>query len=97
MAEVTLSDQRDRTVWRCSPDGRYSAKSAYKMLHTGSIPFQGHSLIWKTWAPLMVKIFLWLAFKRRHWTNDRRTRHGLEAREECYLCDQATETIDHIL
>jgi hypothetical protein len=22
---------------------------------------------------------------------------GLEVREECYLCDQATETIDHIL
>ena len=44
-----------------------------------------------------MKIFLWLALKRRHWTGDRRARHGLEARELCYLCDQATETIDHIL
>lgn len=56
-----------------------------------------HKLIWKTWAPLRVKIFLWLAFKRRHWTRDRRAWHGLEARELCYLCDQATKTIDHIL
>ena len=54
------------------------------------------ALIWKTWAPLKVKIFLWLAFRRRHWTGDRRRRHGLETREHCYLCDQAPETIDHV-
>ena len=28
---------------------------------------------------------------------DRRLRHGLDAREQCYLCDQARETIDHIV
>ena len=55
------------------------------------------ALIWKTWAPLKVKIFLWLAFRRRHWTGDRRRRHGLETREHCYLCDQAPETIEHIV
>ncbi|KAG0531137.1 hypothetical protein BDA96_05G248400, partial [Sorghum bicolor] len=27
----------------------------------------------------------------------RRARHGLEAADRCFLCDQATETIDHIL
>jgi hypothetical protein len=57
-AEVTLSEQQDRTVRRCTPHGKYSAKSAYKTLHTGSISFQGYSRIWKTWAPLKVKIFL---------------------------------------
>lgn len=77
--------------------GEYSAKSAYMMLHAGSTTFLGHKLIWETWAPLKVKIFLWLAFKRRHWTGDRRRRHGLDAWELCYLCDQAEETIDHIL
>jgi hypothetical protein len=35
------------------------------MLHAGAVRFQGHRLIWKTWAPLRVKIFLWLAFRRR--------------------------------
>ena len=44
-----------------------------------------------------MKIFLWLAFKRRHWTGDRRVRHGLKAWELCYLYDQGQETIDHIL
>lgn len=92
-----LTDRPDRTVWRWTLDGEYSAKSTYARLHTGSIPFRGHSLIWKTWASLQVKIFLWLAFRKRHWTNDRRARHGLHAQVECYLCDQAPESIDHIL
>jgi hypothetical protein len=68
---VSFGEQPDRVVWRWTPDDKYNAKSAYKMLHTGSIPFKGHSLIWKTWALLQVKIFLWLTFRRRHWTNDR--------------------------
>lgn len=96
-AHTELRAQPDRTIWRWTPDGRYTATSSYRMMHEGAVPFRGHKLIWKTWAPMKVKVFLWLSFRRRHWTNDRRARHGLEARTECYLCDQAAETIDHIL
>jgi hypothetical protein len=67
------------------------------MLHEGSTPFVGHSLVWKAWAPLKVKIFLWLALRRRHWTTDRRRRHGLPAQPRCHLCDQVEESIDHII
>jgi hypothetical protein len=63
MDTVTLNDQPDKIVWQWTPDGSYSARSAYRMLHTGVVPFLGHSLIWQTWAPLRVKIFLWLAFR----------------------------------
>lgn len=84
---VHLSEQPNKTVWRWTPDGNYTTKSAYKMLHAASIPLLGCKLIWKTWAPLRVKIFLWLAFKHRHWTGNRRARHGFEAREMFYLCD----------
>jgi hypothetical protein len=61
-----LSDQLDKIVWRWTADGAYSASSAYTMLHSGSVALRGHTLIWKIWAPMKVKIFLWLAFKRRH-------------------------------
>jgi hypothetical protein len=97
VANIQLTDQPEKVIWRWTLDGVYSAMSAYRMLHAGSTPFLVHKLIWKTWAPLRIKIFLWLAFKRRHRTGDRRRRHGLEARELCYLCDQGEETIDHIL
>jgi len=94
---IHLNEPPDKTVWRWTQDGKYLAKCAYNMLHAPAIPFLGHRLIWKTWAPLRIKIFLWLAFKRRHWTSDQRARHGQEEREMCYLCDQERETIDHIL
>lgn len=97
MNAVILSDQPDKLVWQWSPDGKYSAKSAYAMLHSGAATFRGHKLIWKTWAPLRIKIFLWLSFKRKHWTADRRACHGLDAADRCFLCDQALETIDHLL
>jgi hypothetical protein len=45
----------------------------------------------------MCQTFLWLAIRGRHWTADRRHRHGLDARDECYLCDQEPESIDHII
>jgi len=96
MTNVQLSEQPDKTIWRWTPDGRYSTKSAYTMLHAGATKFEGHQLIWKTWAPLRVKIFMWLAFRRRHWTADRRRRYGLDARDNCFLCDQEQETVDHI-
>jgi len=69
-----LSDLLDRTVWWWTPDGMYTEKSAYCMLHSGAIKF-----------------------KRMHWTADRRAGHGLETRENCYLCDQAPEAIDHLI
>lgn len=78
---IVLNDQLDATIWRWTPSGSFTVKSAYTMLYKGAIQFSGQKLIWKTWAPLKVNIFLWLAFLRRHWTGDRRARHGLEARE----------------
>ena len=88
--------QDDQCIWRWTNNGQYSAKSAYLMLHQGSATFPGHKLIWQTWAPLKVKIFLWLAFRQRHWTADRRARHGLETHTNCPLCDQEPETSDHL-
>ena len=63
-ADVNLREQQDRTVWRWTPDGKYSAKSAYKMLHTGSIPFGGSLADLEDLGAAegedRSKIFLWL-------------------------------------
>jgi hypothetical protein len=44
-----------------------------------------------------VKLFLWLSVRRRHWTADRRLRHGLDTHTTCPLCDQEPETLDHLV
>lgn len=41
MTNVQLSEP-DKTIWRWTPDGRYSTKSAYTMLHAGATKFEGH-------------------------------------------------------
>jgi hypothetical protein len=45
---IRLGDQPDRTIWRWTAHGSYIAKSAYTMLHSGSIKMAGHRFIWKT-------------------------------------------------
>ncbi|WVZ64257.1 LOW QUALITY PROTEIN: hypothetical protein U9M48_013807 [Paspalum notatum var. saurae] len=60
-----IQSTQDRAVWRWSRDGRFSVHSAYRLLHEGSIHQPEVAIIWKTWAPLRVKIFLWLAWRKR--------------------------------
>jgi hypothetical protein len=53
--------------------------------------------LWQSWAPLPVKLFLWLACRGRVWTADRRRRRGLDTHIHYPLCDQDDETINHLL
>lgn len=62
LSPVTLSATPDRLIWRWTTDGVYSAKSCYKALFYGSTIEPSWKLTWKSWAPLRIKIFLWLAF-----------------------------------
>ncbi|WVZ62402.1 hypothetical protein U9M48_012158 [Paspalum notatum var. saurae] len=97
LERVQLHEDEDKVVWKWAENGIYSAKTAYRALHLGSQQFPEHQLIWKSWLPLRVKIFLWLAHRRWLWTADRRRRHGLEARELCWLCDHRPESCHHLL
>ena len=90
-------DTPDQHTWRLSNHGIYSSKSAYEAFFTGTIKFGPWRCIWKTWAPLKCKLFIWLAVKNRCWTADKLAKRGLPHPSACPLCDQAAETIQHIL
>jgi hypothetical protein len=87
----------DSVVWRWSSDCKYSAASAYGAMFLGSVKPFGASLIWNSRAPARVRLFFWLALHRRCWTAERRRRHGLQVDDNCIMCLQVTETLDHIL
>lgn len=40
---------------------------------------------------------MYLAINKRTWTAERRKRHGLQDNDDCALCGQAPEQIDHLL
>lgn len=87
----------DRFVWKWSADGHYSASSAYRAFFHGSSSLLGARELWRTRAPPKVKFFGWLALHKRLWTAARRKRHGLQAYDDCALCGQSAETVDHLL
>jgi hypothetical protein len=86
----------DTFRWRWSPAATYSARSAYRLFFAGSTQFAAAKPIWKAWAPLKVKLFMWLAVRGWLWRADRRLKRGLQGVSTCPLCDQEPETADHL-
>ena len=71
--------------------------SAYQRFFVGSTVFEPWR-VWKSWAPLKCKMFLWLASHNRCWTLDVPPRmSGLQHPPKCLLCYQDEETIQHLL
>lgn len=87
----------DMHQWVPEPSGKFSSRSAYLRFFTGSTEFLTYHCLWRAWAPLRAKMFLWLAIADRCWTTDRLARRGLQHPELCPLCDQEPETIQHML
>jgi hypothetical protein len=98
LAGVVLQPEiPDTHIWKLSPSGQYSAKSAYEALFFGSTFFEPAERIWRTWAPGKCRFFMWLVEHNRCWTADRLAKRGLPHPEHCPLCDQQEETIKHLL
>ena len=87
----------DTHIWQFSASGHYSAKTVYEALFTGTVQFKPRKRIWKSWAPGKCKFFMWTVAHKKCWTADRLARKGLPHPAVCPLCDQAEETLDHLL
>jgi len=87
----------DQHKWKLSISGTYSSRSAYNAFFFGSIRSAPWKRIWRSWAPLRCKFFVWLAINNRCWTADRLAKRGLPHPPACPLCDQAEENIQHTL
>jgi hypothetical protein len=62
VANVHLTNQRDRFVWRLHQNGVFSVKSMYRaLLVSQAMPY--NTLIWKLKLPLIGKVFMWYLYK----------------------------------
>jgi hypothetical protein len=87
----------DTFVWRLAASQQYSASSAYGAMFIGCSRPLGARQLWKTSAPPRVKLFYWLVMHGKCWTAHRRWRHGLQDSSSCIICEQAAETMEHII
>ena len=71
-------------------------KSAYLATFHGSTTCDAWKLTWKCWAPPRFRLFHWLAHLDRCCTADRLAA-ACSTPPLCPLCDQAPETMHHLL
>lgn len=92
-----LNDLQDRSEWRQSANGEYSAGSVYKILITARKIKWGFVEIWKASAPSKVKIFSLLLLKYRLLAREMLNRRGMNCEVHCVMCDDgAVETANHL-
>jgi hypothetical protein len=87
----------DSFLWKWSASHDYSASSAYKAFFIGRSELQGSRNLWRIRAPQKCIFFAWTVLHKRCWTLARLLRHGLTDSDSCSFCDQAVESIDHLL
>lgn len=61
LCRTILSTTPDWFIWRWSKTGVYLAASCYLAMFHGSLLDVNWRLTWRTWAPLHIKVFVWLA------------------------------------
>lgn len=88
---------RDSIMWKLTSDGAYSASSAYHFQFEGMIKSKFYKCIWRIWAPVKCKIFLWTAVQHKILTADVLLLRGWENNYFCPLCMCSLETATHIL
>ncbi|WVZ62593.1 hypothetical protein U9M48_012327 [Paspalum notatum var. saurae] len=70
----------DQHKWKLSQTGSYSSRSAYAAFFEGLVKFGPWRRVWKTWALMRCKFFIWLAQHKRCWTADRLAKRSLPTR-----------------
>lgn len=87
----------DVVRWAWDASGCYSVRTAYASRFAGREHDPGATFTWQSRAPLRCKLFSWLTLRNRCWTSDRLATRGLPHQQACPMCDQAEESMDHLL
>lgn len=109
---IPLSRRRaeDVMIWLLTKDGEYSVRSGYHVarmiskqnnsLGESSRTAQGNSVwksLWKTNIPNKIKAFGWRASQNALPTKENLSRRGIIDNDRCELCEQASESVIHVL
>ena len=85
--------------WHLNLNGRFSTRSAYKYFESANWDDTDRQwlTLWKLPMPQRVKTFAWLLLKGKLLTNAERLRRKISTSDQCSLCANGTEDLDHAL
>ena len=94
--EVQLTDVEDVITWKFSPDGLYTAKSAYDVQFRGSYCCFQPKRVWSAHAEPKHRFFMWLLVQEKILTADKLIERHWPCNPLCSLCRQVPETAAHV-
>jgi hypothetical protein len=97
MQNVQLTENPDVISWTVPNDKCYSASSAYSASYLDRIKKSRLRVVWDVRGEGKIKFFFWLLVQNRLWTADRLEARGWPHEEKCVLCDQESETTNHLI
>lgn len=90
------SDAADRVIWVGNNSGNFTLKDAMKMIYQDSPRVEWYGLVWGKGFVPRYSFILWLACPRKLTTKDRVNSWGIQVEQQCGLCKQEDECLDHL-
>jgi hypothetical protein len=87
----------DAIAWRWTPNGSYSANSAYRIQFVGGIQDNMFDFFWKAKVENKCKFFGWLMIHIKILTADKLQLRGWDNSHICPLCGVEPKTTTHLL
>jgi len=94
IANIKITQEQDVFCWNLEPKGQFSKKSHYSDLIHQDVP-KINKIIWKTKAPLKIKIFMWYLRRGVILTKDNLVKRNWQGNEKCCFCHE-NKTIKHL-
>nr|CCA66180.1 hypothetical protein [Beta vulgaris subsp. vulgaris] len=91
----------DQLIWAPEKSGRFSTKSFSKELSKMTPPTHSDAVkgVWRGLVPHRIEVFVWIALLGKINSRHKLAAFGIISEEEdiCPLCDEGSETSDHLL
>jgi hypothetical protein len=97
LSSIILSNQPDEIWWRWTPNGQYSAASAYECQFKGAMVYFLATEVWKARTEPKCKFFVWLVLHNKILTADNMAKKNWNCNPTCALCYCMLETADHLM
>ncbi|KAJ1696640.1 hypothetical protein LUZ63_005152 [Rhynchospora breviuscula] len=95
-ASLEFLPGEDAPRWKWTKEGAFTSKSAYSIMRDPGMRSTYYNQLWKTKAPLKVKVFFWTALLDRLLTRENMHHKGWTVQRECVLCQNNFETGLHL-